>query len=189
LSLVVPSATLAKTKPQIRDTFVSYIFRSEGRQDARGYGGKKAEVQSKDGSTSTVADVHHHYEIKDSIGEGNFAAVHEAIDRRNGSRVAMKIVDKKKFFQTSALRREQLTDEIEIMKACRHPNIISVLDVFHTPDQLYLALELCDGGDLFDAVVEAEFFDEDRAKSVFAQLASAVGYIHSRHIAHRDLKV
>jgi len=47
---------------------------------------------------------------------------------------------------------------------------------------------LCEGGELFDRIIEAEFFTEDIAARIFRQILMALNYCHSNDIVHRDLK-
>ena len=49
-------------------------------------------------------------------------------------------------------------------------------------------MELADGGELFDKILEKIKFSEKEAKIHFYQMLSAVQYLHQHNIAHRDLK-
>jgi len=77
---------------------------------------------------------------------------------------------------------------VEILLKIEHPNIIKLLDLFDTPEKLYLVMELVTGGELFDRIVEREQYSESDAKEVMRQLLNAIEYIHSKDIVHRDLK-
>jgi serine/threonine protein kinase len=78
-----------------------------------------------------------------------------------------------------------------------HPNIVSLIDSVHSTDQRvspaqdygFVILELCDAGDLFDALNRHKFDRDDEAiKSVFLQILDAVEYCHQNSVFHRDLK-
>lgn len=48
--------------------------------------------------------------------------------------------------------------------------------------------EICRGGELFDKIVEAEFFDEPTSAKIFKQILLSLNYCHKQGVAHRDLK-
>ena len=60
--------------------------------------------------------------------------------------------------------------------------------MIETDISLYIILELADGGELFDKILEKVKFSEKEAKIHFYQMVSAVKYLHKKNIAHRDLK-
>lgn len=70
----------------------------------------------------------------------------------------------------------------------KHPNIIHCLGSGEDPLWTWIAMELAEGGDLFDKIEADEGVGEDIAHFYFSQLVSAVGYMHSMGIAHRDIK-
>ena len=69
-----------------------------------------------------------------------------------------------------------------------HKNIIEFYDSGEDPAWLWIAMELAEGGDLFDKVEADAGLSHDIAHAYFTQLINAVGYMHSRGIGHRDLK-
>ena len=79
--------------------------------------------------------------------------------------------------------------EIEILKMCQHPNIIRLLDIFENEECIYIVMEYLSGGDLFTYLEKRQFsIPEKRAKELSHQIATALYYLHSFGIAHRDLK-
>lgn len=76
----------------------------------------------------------------------------------------------------------------KISGSIEHPCIIQLLDVIDTENNLFIILELADGGELFDKILEKIRFSEKEAKLHFYQMVSAVKYLHKKNIAHRDLK-
>jgi serine/threonine protein kinase len=54
---------------------------------------------------------------------------------------------------------------------------------------IFLIMEYCPRGDLFDYVTSLHHLEDAQARTMFAQMASALRYVHSRDIAHRDLKL
>ena len=108
------------------------------------------------------------------------------IHKKSGKNVAVKIVNKTNMTTQDV---ELIKSEIEILKLCQHPNIIRLLDYFENSENIFIIMELLQGGDLF-SYLEARSFkiSEARASSILHSLATAVYYLHSYGIAHRDLK-
>ncbi len=106
--------------------------------------------------------------------------------KRSGKKVAVKVVKK------GSLKPEEIElvkREVEILKLAQHPNIIRLYDVFENHEYIYIILELLRGGDLFSYLEARDFtVTELRACSIIHSLATALYYMHSYGIAHRDLK-
>ena len=75
------------------------------------------------------------------------------------------------------------------MAESSHPCILQLKAVYETPKHIDVVTEHAPGGELFDLIVERQRFTEDDARVVLHQVFRAVAYLHSRGIAHRDLKV
>ncbi|XP_076628110.1 uncharacterized protein LOC143345146 isoform X2 [Colletes latitarsis] len=125
-----------------------------------------------------------HYTVGHEIGNGNFAVVRHCTHKSTGAEYAMKIVTKYKYKGKKAI----LVNEVAILRELCHPNIISLIAEQDTPDQLFLVLELVKGGDLFDAITAATKFSEADASLMIRHLTSALAYLHSLNIVHRDVK-
>jgi len=126
-----------------------------------------------------------YYELTNKLlGTGNFSVVKKGIAKGTKEAVAIKIIDKKRVKH----KPEMLSNEVEILIKIDHRNVIKLLDLFDTPDYLYLVMELVTGGELFDRIVERESYSEADAKEVMRQLLNAIKYIHANDIVHRDLK-
>lgn len=78
----------------------------------------------------------------------------------------------------------ELKNEVAILKNLDHPNIVRAIETFLHQDRLFIALELCNGGDLYTR----DPYSEHEALKITSDLFSAVAYLHSRGIIHRDLK-
>jgi len=74
------------------------------------------------------------------------------------------------------------------MKMMDHPNIIKLFETFGDHRNIYLVMELCVGGELFDRIIEAGSFTEMQAAVLMQQITRAVYYMHQNNICHRDLK-
>lgn len=131
-------------------------------------------------------DIAQHYDIRDILGTGSFSVVKLGINRETGEKRAIKIINKKKYWQTNTL--DQVAREIEILKRLKHKNIISIIEIYETTKFLYIVLELATGGELFDRIIQKGSLSEDEARLLFKQMLDAVNYLHQQGIAHRDLK-
>jgi len=84
--------------------------------------------------------------------------------------------------------KDNVSHEIAIMKLLDHPNIIKLYEVFEDHRSIYLVMELCMGGELFDRIIDERRFSEAKAALVMQQIIRAVFYMHENHVCHRDLK-
>lgn len=134
--------------------------------------------------TVTDKNVEDVYHMGKKIGDGNFADVRECVDKITKKEFALKIVDKNKIRG----KEQMIKDEIEIMRRCKHPNIVQMYEDYDTPRNIYLVMELIKGGDLFDAISSSVKFTEDVTRSYVKDIAKSLAYLHRRKIVHRDLK-
>jgi len=135
--------------------------------------------------SSKKKTVHDLYTFGKVLGTGGFSVVKEGIHKESGVGYAIKIIQKE---SAGADDIALLYSEIDIMIKFRHPNIISLHDVFEDDKTLYLILELVTGGELFDQIVGRGTYSEFEASAIVKQILDAVHYMHSNGIAHRDLK-
>ncbi|XP_069782037.1 maternal embryonic leucine zipper kinase isoform X2 [Narcine bancroftii] len=125
-----------------------------------------------------------HYEIQETIGAGGFAKVKLACHLLTKEKVAVKIMDKESLGED--LPRVQT--EIEAMKNLSHQHICRLYHVIETANQIFIIMEYCPGGELFDYIITKDRLSEEEARIFFRQIVSAVAYVHSQGYAHRDLK-
>ena len=74
------------------------------------------------------------------------------------------------------------------MQQLDHPNILKLIEYFEDDKNFYIITELCNGGELFDKIIEKECFTEAEAAKTFKQILQGLNYCHAQGIAHRDLK-
>jgi len=117
------------------------------------------------------------------IGEGSYGSVSVATEIKTGNLRAVKVVSK-----ADMKNNAKLFQEINLMKCLDHPNIIKLHETFSTDSQLFLVMEYCTGGELFDQICEQGIFTERHAARFMRQMCSPVYYLHRNHIVHRDLK-
>eukprot|EP00931_Biecheleriopsis_adriatica_P006502 TRINITY_DN1078_c0_g1_i1.p1 TRINITY_DN1078_c0_g1~~TRINITY_DN1078_c0_g1_i1.p1 ORF type:complete len:509 (+),score=110.20 TRINITY_DN1078_c0_g1_i1:49-1527(+) len=120
---------------------------------------------------------------REQLGAGSFGSVRKAISSSTGLSHAVKTVMKNKAEDPSLLKRE-----IEITKAMDHPNIVKLVESFEDERVVYLVMELCTGGELFDRIVDRGHVTEKQGAMLVQQMARAISYMHGVGICHRDLK-
>ena len=125
------------------------------------------------------------YKLLKTIGKGNFARVMLARHMLTSNEVAIKIIDKTQLNPNSL---EKLFREVSIMKIVQHPNIVKLYEVIETDKTLYLIMEYVNNGEVFEYLVKNGRMKENVARQKFRQIVSAVQYLHSKKIIHRDLK-
>ena len=74
------------------------------------------------------------------------------------------------------------------MKNMDHPYVVKCYEAIETQSQVFLILELMEGGELFDKIVEMGSFTETDAADLTKKILGALNYMHARGIIHRDLK-
>lgn len=117
------------------------------------------------------------------LGQGTFAIVYAAQNRKSKHRVAVKNIDK------ANSRRDLLNTEIWILQNCgEHPNIVTLYDMYETEEHVQLVIEIMNGGELFDLLDDHGACAEADAVKYFEAMASGLAYLHEMRIAHRDLK-
>ena len=127
------------------------------------------------------------YILNEELGFGGFAKVVEGIHIPTGEKVAIKILDKNKLYSDSlALKRIKL--EISILKNTRHKNIIKLYEVMETPQKIYLIMEYCKGGELFNYIIRKKHLSEEQSCKFFHEIIDALEYLHVQNIVHRDIK-
>ena len=127
------------------------------------------------------------YILGKTLGQGTFGKVKFATDSETGRHVAIKMMDKAKIRANNM--GEQIKKEISIMKLIKHPAVIQLIEVLASSSTIYIVLELVEGGELLEAVIESGHLSEDKARDYYQQLIEGVAHCHALGISHRDLKV
>ncbi|CAJ1360202.1 unnamed protein product [Effrenium voratum] len=129
------------------------------------------------------------YTMLEELGTGATATVCRCM-KSDGTQFAVKSINlgKLKLQPNYQKVSDKLHREVSILFSLRHPRIVSLFDVVEGRDQLHLVMELVEGGELFDHIVQMGAFTESVARYVFIQIADGLKYIHSQDIVYRDLK-
>lgn len=129
------------------------------------------------------------YEIGEVLGKGHFGQVRQVCEKATGSCWAGKFLKiRRSACSRLGLERSTVEQEVEILQAVQHPNIVALKDVFESRAEVVLILELVSGGELFDFIAEKENLLESGAIEFMKQILEGLGFMHSKSIAHFDLK-
>lgn len=123
------------------------------------------------------------YVIEKKLGDGTYGCVYLATHKSTHQKRAIKQLPRNKIKNP-----ERLETEIKILSDADHPNIIKLYEEYEDPRNVYLVMETCTGGELFDCIVNRGHLTEKVAQQIFAQMAGAIRYLHAKGIVHRDLK-
>lgn len=126
------------------------------------------------------------FEIGRPLGKGKFGRVYLAKERTSGFICALKVLHKSEL-QVGGVER-QVRREIEIQSNLRHPNILQLFGHFHDSKRVFLILEFAGKGELYKHLRRENRFPEWKAAQYIAQMASALRYLHRKHVIHRDIK-
>ena len=135
------------------------------------------------------------YQLIGELNRGGQAAIFLAVQKSTGRKVALKIMFGGSF--ASELDRQRMDQEVRILAALDHPNIISVMDRGETADgSHYFVMNYVDGRALSEFLDDyrrdhgspAQATDASDLLKLFKRIGEAVNAAHLRGIVHRDLK-
>mmetsp|Transcript_11301 Transcript_11301/g.25033 ORF Transcript_11301/g.25033 Transcript_11301/m.25033 type:complete len:591 (+) Transcript_11301:33-1805(+) len=122
------------------------------------------------------------------LGKGGFGVVHRAVHGITQSVRAIKEISKAHVKDVAGLRQE-----VQLVKGLDHPNIVRLCETFEDRNNLYLVMELFDGGEILQNLVSlgspCPGFSEGEAGHIIRQVLRAVNYLGTLNIVHRDLKL
>lgn len=126
------------------------------------------------------------YRIVSKIATGGSSVVVKVAKKGISEMFACKVMSRLRLGLNPVINIEQ---ELRVQQQLQHENILKILDIVFHEKYLFVITEYCEHGDLMSFLIERPM----AISAVFAgkmvrQLTSALVYIHSRGIAHRDLK-
>ena len=123
--------------------------------------------------------------IEDCLGAGSFGKVFKVRMKSNGQIYAMKVINKKFLMKNNQLK--YAITECNVLKQATSPFILTLYYSFQTPENLYMIIDYCPGGDLNFHIVQ-NLFEEDEARFYIAELILGIEHLHGLDIIYRDLK-
>lgn len=126
------------------------------------------------------------FELLKVLGRGAFGKVMQVRKKDDGKIYAMKILKKRAIIARNQV--EHTKAERNILQTLDHPFLMNLRFAFQTKEKLYLVLDYVRGGELFFHLKNNRRFTEEVAKLWVAEIALALGHLHSLGVLYRDLK-
>lgn len=124
----------------------------------------------------------------DMIADGGYGKVYRARHAMDPTKsFAVKKIYKPSLRENGS-NESYVSREISIQMNLNHPNIVRLFTFFSTPTDVYMVMEDCNGGTLYDKICQDGPFDEVKAFRYFIQVVNAMKFLHQNNIAHRDIK-
>ncbi|KAI0985212.1 hypothetical protein GJ496_006107, partial [Pomphorhynchus laevis] len=132
------------------------------------------------------------YELTDEIGKGATATVYTAKILKRNLTVAVKKINLERF----CVNIDELLKEIQVMSQCNHENVVKFYTSFVVKHDLWLIMEMLDGGSLLDVIrytmatkkCTNGVLDEVAISTVLKEVLKGLDYFHSNGHIHRDIK-
>lgn len=131
------------------------------------------------------------YETISPLNHGSFGMVFQAKDLVTGEIVAVKVITKSDAGANQAgFAVDERSEELAVhLRIGSHPNIVNLLQSFETQNHIYLVLEFCSNGDLYEAIrLDKGPLETEHVREFMLQLVDAVEHMHAKGVYHRDVK-
>jgi 3-phosphoinositide dependent protein kinase-1 len=126
------------------------------------------------------------FTLGDVLGQGAFGQIVKVTDKEDGQEFAMKILSK------NHIVREKKMDDVEVerdvMRRCRHPNIIRLIWTFEDTSNMYSVIELARNGDLQAVLNDRHHLNVECTRVATGQILLGMAHMHKKRILHQDLK-
>ena len=125
--------------------------------------------------------------VNSMLQAGSTGKVKVAVHKTTNQKVAIKVINKKKFQEKQGLERK-IRREIALMRLFDHPHILKLVEVCESQSRLYIILEYAEHGELFDYLIRQRTLSVEEGISLFRELVYGLDFLHRHAICHRDLK-
>ncbi|KAD7478888.1 hypothetical protein E3N88_02024 [Mikania micrantha] len=134
--------------------------------------------------TENIGDL---YTLGQKLGQGQFGITYLCTENSTGIDYACKSISKRKLISKEDV--EDVRREIQIMHhLAGHTNIVTIKGAYEDPLYVHIVMELCNGGELFDRIIQKGNYSERKAAELIKIIVGVVQACHSLGVMHRDLK-
>ena len=120
------------------------------------------------------------------IGKGGFGKVWKVRYKKTNEIFALKEMSKKKIIDKKS--EKSINNEMIFLSKLRHPFLVNMHFAFQDNDNLYLVIDILNGGDLRFHCSRYRTFSEEQTRFFIACMVHALSYIHENNVIHRDIK-
>ena len=120
------------------------------------------------------------------IGKGGFGRVWKIQSKKTKTKYALKEMSKVRIIDKKS--EKSINTEREFLSKLNHPFIVNMHYAFQDKDNLYLVMDLLNGGDLRFHISRYRKFSEEQTRFFIANMIYALEYIHENNVIHRDIK-
>jgi serine/threonine protein kinase len=147
--------------------------------------GDQLEFEMHNGDKLTFPKSFGSYRYVRTLGHGTFSAV-VLCQHKSGTVFAVKVFSRRRLVEHQLFDRFER--EVRVLESLRHPFIVRLEEVVFTEELIYVIMEYCERGELYDFVGSFGLMSPQVVARIFKQITEAVCFIHSRNVVHRDLK-
>lgn len=134
-----------------------------------------------------IEDVKSNYAFLRELGRGQFGVTYLVTHRETGNAFACKTIATRRLANKDMV--EDVRREVQIMHHLTgHRNIVELKGAQEDRQSVNLVMELCEGGELFDRIIERGYYSERAAAALCREIVTVVHDCHSLGVMHRDLK-
>ncbi|KAL0360501.1 UNVERIFIED_CONTAM: Calcium-dependent protein kinase [Sesamum radiatum] len=127
------------------------------------------------------------YDLDKELGRGQFGITYLCTEKATGLKYACKSISRRKLVTDKDI--QDVRREIMILQHLTgQPNIVEFKGAYEDKKNLYLVMELCSGGELFDRITARGSYSEKEAARLGRQIVNVVHVCHFMGVMHRDLK-